>query len=170
MLALALVGVIAGCSVKGSPTPPAATSRPTSSAPAASSTGPATTTTLSLRQQILAAYDDSWRVYSDALLHLDPSNLSKAFAGDALRQAEQDAATQKAKHQPVRIRITHHPRVLLANATDGVVRDNYENHSVALDAATGRPVEPDPNEVVRQRQSLKRVDGVWKVVEVIEEQ
>jgi hypothetical protein len=169
MLALALAGVIASCSGNGSPTPPATTSRAASSTPATSSTGPATTT-LSLRQQVLAAYDNSWRVYSDALRRLDPSNLAKAFAGDALRQAQQDVATQKAKHQPVRIRITHHPRVLLANATDGVVRDNYENHSVALDAATGRPVEPDPKEIVRQRQSLKRVDGVWKVVEVIEEQ
>jgi hypothetical protein len=170
VLAFALAGVIAGCSGNGSPTPPAATSRPTSSAPVTSSTGPATTTTLGLRQQILAAYDNSWRVYSDALRRLDPRNLATAFAGDALRQAEQDVATQKAKHQPVRIRITHHPRVLLANATDGVVRDNYENHSVVLDAASGRPIEPDPNEIVRQRQSLKRVDGVWKVVEVIEEQ
>ena len=63
VLALALAGVIAGCSGNGSPTPPAATSRPGSSAPATSSTGPTTSTTPSLRQQILAAYDSSWHVY-----------------------------------------------------------------------------------------------------------
>jgi len=28
----------------------------------------------------------------------------------------------------------------------------------------------DPNVVVHQRQSLKRINGVWKVVEIIEEQ
>jgi hypothetical protein len=169
VLALALaVCVLAGCSHGSSP--PGATSPPASSAPGTSSASTAPTTTLSLREQIIAAYNNSWQVYADALRRLDPSNLAKAFAGDALRQAQQDVATQKAKHQPVRISITHHPKVLLATATDGVVQDNYRNHSVALDAATGAPVEPDPNEVVYQRQSLKRVGGVWKVVEVIEEQ
>jgi hypothetical protein len=169
VLAVALAAsVLAGCS--GDSSPPGITSPPASSAPRTSPASSTPSTTLSLRAQVLAAYNDSWRIYADALQRLNPSNLAKVFAGDALRQAEQDVATQKAKHQPVRISITHHTRVLLANATDGVVQDNYRNHSVALDAATGKPVEPDPNEIVYQRQSLKRVGGVWKVVEVIEEQ
>ncbi len=161
--------IVVGCSGQRSPSP-AATSAPTTSASAQPSVRAGPTTTLSLSAQVLAAYDNSWRVYADALRRLDPSNLPEVFAGDALRQAQRDVAAQKAKHQPVRIATTHHARVLLATATDGVVQDNYRNHSVALDAATGAPVESDPNEVVHQRQSLKRVDGVWKVVEVIEEQ
>jgi len=58
---------------------------------------------------------------------------------------------------------------LLVTATDGVVQDHYTNHSVLVDPTTGKPTEPDPNEVVYQRQSLRRTNGVWKVVEVIEE-
>lgn len=170
VLALVLMTwLLAACSGNGSGAP-AATSAPATSAPAPPSVSTGPTITLSLNAQVLAAYNASWRVYADALRRLDPGNLHATFSGDALRQAEQDVATQKARHQPVRISITHHARVLLANTTDGVVQDNYRNHSVALDAATGKPVEPDPNEVVNQRQSLKRVDGTWKVVEVIEEQ
>jgi hypothetical protein len=58
---------------------------------------------------------------------------------------------------------------LLVTATDGVVQDNYTNHSVLIDPVSGVPVEPDPNEVVYQRQSLRRINGSWRVVEVIEE-
>jgi hypothetical protein len=120
--------------------------------------------------ELLAAYLRSWDVYADALRHLDPSRLPTVFAGDALRLARQEVADHRAQGHPSLVRINHHSKVLLINATDGVVQDNYQNHSVLLDPKTGTPIEADPNETVYQRQSLKRFDGVWKVVEVIEEQ
>ena len=91
------------------------------------------------------------------------------FAGNALKLAQQEVAEHKANGQPSMVRVTHRARVLLVTATDGVVQDHYTNHSVLVDPATGKPTEPDPNEVVYQRQSLRRTNGVWKVVEVIEE-
>ena len=54
-------------------------------------------------------------------------------------------------------------------ATDGVVQDDYTNHSVLVDPATGKPTEPDPNEVVVSAAEPQAHHGVWKVVEVIEE-
>jgi len=117
----------------------------------------------------LAAYLRSWQVYADALRRLDPSRLPTAFAGDALRLARQEVADHQAQGHPSLVRVEHHPKVLLVSATDGVVQDNYRNHSVLLDPTSGAPVEADPNETVYQRQSLKRSGGVWKVVEVIEE-
>ena len=91
------------------------------------------------------------------------------FAGSALKLAQQEVAEHKANGQPSMVRVTHRARVLLVTATDGVVQDHYTNHSVLVDPVTGKPTEPDPNEVVYQRQSLRRTNGVWKVVEVIEE-
>jgi hypothetical protein len=164
LLLAALVAVLlAGC---GDDTPASPT---TTTAPAASSTTVAPPTTLSAKAELLAAYNRSWEVYADALRRVDPSQLPTAFAGNALRVAQQEVAEHKAKEQPSLVRVTHRARVLLVTATDGVVQDNYTNHSVLLDPVTGKPTEPDPNEVVYQRQSLKRIDGVWKVVEVIEE-
>jgi len=91
------------------------------------------------------------------------------FAGNALKLAQQEVAEHKTNGQPSMVRVTHRARVLLVTATDGVVQDHYTNHSVLVDPFTGKPTEPDPNEVVYQRQSLRRTNGVWKVVEVIEE-
>jgi hypothetical protein len=155
--------LLAGC---GDDTPASPT---TTTGLAASSTTLAPPTTLSAKAELLAAYHRSWEVYADALRRLDPSQLPTAFAGNALQVAQQEVADHKAKGQPSLVRVTHRARVLLVTATDGVVQDNYTNHSVLLDPVTGKPTEPDPNEAVYQRQSLKRSDGVWKVVEVIEE-
>jgi hypothetical protein len=145
-------------------------STPTTAGSAAPSTIAVPPTTLSAKAELLAAYDRSWEVYADALGRLDPSRLPSAFAGRALRAAQQEVATQKANNQPVRISVVHRTRILRVTADEGLVEDNYRNHSVVLDPKTGAPTEPDPNEVVHQRQSLKRINGVWKVVEIIEEQ
>jgi len=163
ILALAVAAVLAGCDDRPVPAPSSGAA-PSRSAPVEP------TTTRSAEDELLAAYDRSWEVYADALRLLDPSRLPSVFAGSALRAAREEVATQKAKNQPVRVSVVHRPRVLRVTATDGLVEDNYRNHSVVLNPATGAPAEPDPNEVVHQRQSLKRLDGVWKVVEIIEEQ
>jgi hypothetical protein len=149
---------------------PASSPATTTAGAVAPTTTAAPPTTLSTKAELLAAYHRSWEVYADALRRLDPSQLPTAFAGNALRLAQQEVTEHKAMGQPSRVRVTHRARVLLVTATDGVVQDNYTNHSVLLDPVSGNPTEPDPNEVIYQRQSLKRIDGVWKVVEIIEEQ
>jgi hypothetical protein len=157
--------LLAGCTESAESTPPSTITAGTSTA-AAPSTTP---TTVSAKAELLAAYNRSWDVYADALRRLDPSQLPTVFAGNALKLAQQEVADHKANGQPSLVRVTHRARVLLVTVTAGVVRDHYTNHSVLIDPATGKPTEPDPNEVVYQRQSLKRGNGVWKVVEVIEE-
>lgn len=164
LVATLAVVLLAGCDDGTANTPT------TTVGSAAPSTTAAPPTTLNAKAELLAAYDHSWEVYADALGRLDPGRLPSAFAGRALRAAQQEVATQKANHQPVRISVVHRTRVLRVTADEGLVEDNYRNHSVVLDPKTGVPTEPDPNEVVYQRQSLKRINGIWKVVEIIEEQ
>jgi hypothetical protein len=158
--------LLAGCGGDAESTPPSTT---VSAAPSTTAARSTTSTTLSAKAELLAAYDRSWDVYADALRRLDPSQLPTVFAGNALKLAQQEVAEHKANGQPSMVRVTHRARVLLVTATDGVVQDHYTNHSVLVDPATGKPTEPDPNEMVYQRQSLRRTNGVWKVVEVIEE-
>ncbi len=168
LLLAAVVAVpLAGCQGGTRRTPPSTSA---SAAPTTTAVQPTTPpTTPSPRAELLAAYLRSWDVYADALRRLDASRLPTAFAGNALRVGRQEVAEHKAQGHPSLVRVDHHPRVLLVNATDGVVQDNYQNHSVLLDPKTGAPIEKDPNETIYQRQSLKRIGGVWKVVEVIEE-
>ncbi len=164
-LGLAVV-VLAGC--HGTPrTPPSTTA---AAAPTTTRVLPTTPpTTRAPSAVLLAAFTRSWQVYADALRRLDTGRLPAAFAGDALRAVQSEVAAQKAKHQPVRISAQHHPRVLLVNATDGVVADQGVNHSVVLDPTTGQPAEPDPNERFSEHRSFKLLGGTWKVVEIIEE-
>jgi hypothetical protein len=165
-VAVTLAGLLlAGCSGNAESTPPNTT---TSAAPSTTAFS-TTSTALSARAELLAAYNRSWRIYADALRRLDPSRLPSAFDGNALRAVQAEVAAQKARRQPVRIDVEHNPKVLLVTATDGVVADEGINHSVVLDPATGQPAEQDPDEPFRERRSLKFLDGAWKVVEVIEE-
>jgi len=162
----ALVAVLpAGCQ-GGTSTPPSTSASAAPTTTAVQPTRPPTT--LSPRGELLAAYRRSWQVYGDALRRLDPSRLSSVFAGTQLRDIQDEVADQKAKHQPVRVSVELHPRVLLVNATDGVVDDTYINHMVILDPSSGKPAEPDPNEPVHVHYSFKRIGGTWKVVQIIE--
>jgi hypothetical protein len=163
IVAIGLAIPLAGCSRD------ARRAAPTTTGIAAPATTTVVPTTAGAEAALLAAYNHSWEVYADALRRLDASRLPSAFAGNALRVARQEVAEHIAKRHPSLVRVEHRPRVLHLTSTDGVIQDNYRNHSVLLDPATGQPIEPDPNEVVYQRQSLKRIDGAWKVVEVIEE-
>jgi hypothetical protein len=158
--------LLAGCGGDAESTQPSTTSA-VSNTTVAPSTTP---TTVSKKAELLAAYNRSWEIYADALRRLDTSELATTFAGNALRAARDEVATQKARNQPVQIRVDHHPRVLRVTAGEGLIEDNYRNHSVVLDPTTGAPAEPDPNEMVYQRQTLRRLSGTWKVVEIIEEQ
>jgi hypothetical protein len=160
------LALLAGCGGNAQSTPPNTT---VSAAPSTTAAPSATSTTQSAKAELLAAFNRSWKVYADALRRLDPSQLSTAFAGKALQAVQAEVSTQKARRQPVRINVEHDPKVLLVNATDGVVADEGTNHSVVLDPATGQPAEQDPEEPFRERRSLKHLDGAWKVVEVIEE-
>jgi hypothetical protein len=159
--------LLAGCGGDAESTPPSTTVSVAPSTTAAPST---TSTTPSAKAELLAAYKRSWEVYADALRQLDASKLATTFAGNALKAAQDEVATQKARSQPVQISVDHRPRVLRITASEGLIEDNYRNHSVVLDPSTGAPAEPDPNEMVYQRQTLKRLSGTWKVVEIIEEQ
>jgi hypothetical protein len=167
LLAFAVVAaLLAGCQGDRTTTP----STTPAAGPTTSAVLPTTPqTTRSPSATLLAAFTRSWQVYADALRRLDASKLPTAFAGNALRAVQSEVAEQKAKHQPVRISVQHHPKVLLVNATDGVVADQGVNHSVVLDPATGKPAEPDPNERFSEHRSFKLQGGTWKVVEIIEE-
>jgi hypothetical protein len=165
LAALATAVVLAGCQGDTPRTPPSTTEmRATSAVPTTSAI------TQPDAEVLLSAFQRSWQVYADALRRLDASRLPSAFAGTALRAVQSEVAEQKAKRQPVRISVEHHPKVLLVNATDGVVEDRGVNHSVILNPATGRPAEPDPNEPFSEHRSFKFIAGTWKVVEIIEEQ
>lgn len=120
-----------------------------------------------LRVQVEQAYLRYWDVYAEANLNLDTSRLAEVLTDDALKDVRDQIEEQKAKNQPVRIRVEHDYHVILVDPSTATVEDTYVNHSQRLDPKTGQPVDPDPNQRVRRTYTLKKVSGTWKVSFVV---
>lgn len=119
------------------------------------------------RVQVEQAYLRYWDVYTEANRNLDTSRLAEVLTGDALKDVRDQIEEQKAKNQPVRIRVEHDYHVILVDASTATVEDTYVNHSQRLDPKTGQTVDPDPNQRVRRTYTLKKVNGTWKVSFVV---
>ena len=156
---LALCAVLALASVTACGGDDAAESSPSATVGTVSTTS----TTLSVEQEVEAAYLRSWDVYADAVLTFDTSKLSDAFAKTALQTVRDEVADLKAAGTPVRADVDHQINVDVIEA-GAIVLDNYMNHSVLLDPVTMEPSEPDPNERVLFSYHLEEVGGRWKVV------
>lgn len=121
-----------------------------------------------IKATVEQAYLHGWDVWADALLKLDTSHLSDALSGDALTKVTTQVEEQRRKNQPVRIRVEHNYIIALINSTAASVDDRYINHSVRLDPKTQQPIEKDPNQRVHRSFTLRLVNGIWKIAEIIE--
>ncbi|MHB0929244.1 MAG: hypothetical protein ACYC3W_10170 [Candidatus Nanopelagicales bacterium] len=152
------------------------TPEPTATAtPAALGAAPTTTegpgglrmATSPLEREIEAAYENYLRVYSEAVLNLDTSHLSEVLAGRALQLVTEEVDDLKARGRPGKIiedeRVVAFGRVTETSAT---VVDEYVSHSVYVDPNTKEPL-PRSGPPIRVRQSyeLRKVNGVWKIVD-----
>ncbi len=127
-----------------------------------------TPTPSDVRAEVEQAYLKFWEVWASANSELDPKRLEQVAAGEALRVLSEQVEAQRAKNQPVRIRVEHDYEILLPEEGVASVEDRYINHSVRLDPATKQPIETDPNQTVRKSHTLKKAQGRWKVFEIIE--
>lgn len=154
LLGLLIAGLVVGFLLTARDKSPSPNSSPT----------PATGDT---RTQIEQAYLRYWDVYADALISLDTSSLNEVLTGDALENVRRQVADQRSKNEPVRVRVEHDYRILIVDQATASVEDTYINHTVRVDPQTKQPTEPDPNDRVRRTYTMKKVDGVWKVSNII---
>jgi hypothetical protein len=160
---LLLVVVVVGCGgsdgAKG----------PTATVGAERTTESTTTTTakaLTPEQEVEAAYLKSWDVYAKAKLKLTTDGLDCCFAGEQLARTKAEIESRIQQAKPARVRVDHDYTIRLLATDTAVVVDNYRNHSVFIDANTGQPVEPDPNEANSDTSTLRKLDGEWKVTQI----
>lgn len=124
-------------------------------------------TPLEVSAEVERAYLEYWDVRGKAFLELDASLLDRVLTGSALEVAQQLLEDQRQKNQPIRIRVEHNYRIVIADETTASVDDRLISHSVRLDAKTMEPIEPDPNESIHNSYTLRKVGGKWKVAEII---
>ena len=157
-----LAALLAGCPQRD-PSAPTTTGSAAPTPPEA----PTTQTTLSPQAEVRAAYLRQWDMYAHAVRRLDTSKLDEVFAGRALQTVRAEIQRRRRQGHPAAVRVQHHiTSIRLVNPTTAVVLDRYRNHSVRLDPATGKPAEPDPNEVIEESYTMKLVSGAWKVTEI----
>jgi hypothetical protein len=116
--------------------------------------------------QVEAAYLKSWDVYADAVynLHLDEQALAEVFAEDAFELRRDEIKRRIADGRASHVRLEHRYEIVLTDAEEANVIDNFVNHQVLIDATTKSPVEPDPNEALLVNFRMKLIDGSWRVV------
>jgi hypothetical protein len=121
----------------------------------------------STRAELLQAYNQFWQVRAQALYELDSTQLGQVTAGPAL-EGEQRAIEQlKEKNQAQQVSVEHNPRILYASTDDAAIEDQYLSRSVLVDAESKQPLEPTPASTWRLAYRLRKIDGIWKVVDSV---
>jgi hypothetical protein len=115
------------------------------------------------REQVREAYLRQWEVYAEAVRDLNTQELDEVFTGKALDAVQREIRDLRRDGLGVRVRVKHELRIRIADPATVVVVDSYENHSVAFDLDTGKAAERDPNEIIVEAYTLKKVNGAWKV-------
>lgn len=160
VLAILLVVVVAGYFLVSNQKDNRSNSRPTPSP-----TDP--------RVEIEQAYLSFWKVYADAALNLDPDLVERVATGAALNQLKAQIQNLRDSNQPVRISVEHNYRIIYpvpgAQPDTASVDDRYINHTVRLDPQTKEPTEADQKTQTHDTYTMKKVDGIWKVAEIIEQ-
>jgi hypothetical protein len=176
------------------PVPAAATSAPTlgpTRAPtAASQAEPARTATVAaagaeaatptpwptvvpeLAAEVSEAYTHYWQVKADAFLALDPAPLDSVAAGNELTALRKDIEDDRAQGRAIHVKVQSNFIVLSADHDQAQVADRLRDLSVYVDPSTQQPLpgeaepaSPDAAPEIHAIYQLRRIDGVWKVVD-----
>lgn len=112
------------------------------------------------------AYLRFWDVLAKANENLDTSGLPEVLSGPALDQAKALVEEARQKNEPIRTVVEHDYRISITPEFASV-DDSFVDRSVRLDPQTKEPVGPPANKMVHNSYTLKKVDGKWKVTEII---
>jgi len=88
------------------------------------------------------------------------------MAGPALEREREQIADLEARGVAAVIEADHEVGLLSLTPEEAELYDEYLNRSYLVDPATKEPVGvPEPEEIVKVSFRLKKIDGVWKVVD-----
>jgi hypothetical protein len=120
-----------------------------------------------LSNEVLQAYHQFWQVRAEALYELDASKLVGVTAGTLLEGERRAIENLRAQNQAQQVDVDHNARVLHATHDDAAVEDVYLSRTVRVDAESKAPLEPVPSASWRLAYRLRKLDGVWKVVDSV---
>ncbi|MCK6565215.1 MAG: hypothetical protein L6Q80_10745 [Dehalococcoidia bacterium] len=119
--------------------------------------------------EVLAAYERYWDVYAEALRDRDDSRLDEVMTGPRLDRAVAEIQDLRNQDYAVALVVNSRPVVVAIQDDEAMLMDAYENQSYRIDPETKAPLQPTPapGPTQRDRVTLQRVGGAWKVVETV---
>jgi hypothetical protein len=120
-----------------------------------------------LSNEVLQAYHQFWQVRAQALYELDPSKLVSVTAGTLLEGERRAIEDLRAQNQAQQVDVDHNARVLHASAEESAVEDVYLSRTVRVNAESKERLEATPSTSWRVAYRLRKLDGVWKVVDSV---
>jgi hypothetical protein len=123
-----------------------------------------------LQKEVVEAYLRYWDVLARAQYDLDTSLLGEVLADVELTRSAEDVRRLRAAGHAAHVEVEHNFGLRRVTPDEATVYDEYVNRSILLDAVTKQPVstkEPPPN-VVKMSFEMKRIEGVWKIVDTVD--
>jgi len=119
--------------------------------------------------EVLAAYERYWDVYAEALRNRDDGRLDEVMTGPRLDRALAEIQDLSNQDYAVALVVNSRPVVVAIQDDEAMLMDAYENQSYRIDPETKAPLQPTPapGPTLRDRVTLQRVGGAWKVVETV---
>jgi hypothetical protein len=119
-----------------------------------------------LLEEVDTAYSKFWDVRTEAALNVDVSRLPEVADGAALEREQQQIGDLQARGVAAVIEGDHDVGLLSLSQDEAELYDEYVNRSFLIDPVTREPVgAPEPEETVKVSFRLRKLEGVWKVVE-----
>jgi hypothetical protein len=119
------------------------------------------------KEAVREAYLRQWKVYAHAVRTLKARGINEVFTGKALKVVRAEIARRHRTQTPSLVRVRHNFAARIIDPSTAVVDDRYINHSVTIDPKTGKPTERDPNQIVHEVYTMKKVQGLWKVSAIV---
>ena len=117
-------------------------------------------------REVEEAYARYWAVFTDAYSLIDDSRLPEVMAGDELERARIQIRKLREQGRAGTLIMELHPRFSEVAPDRVVIYDEQVNRSVYVEPVTKQsiPTSQAP-EVEKVSYELRKVDGVWKVVD-----
>jgi hypothetical protein len=120
-----------------------------------------------LAAEVGQAYENFWRVTSQALLELDDSHLTEVMDGVYLASVRQRIDELRSEGRAIKTHVILNYSVIQASRESATVVDDFEDDSVYVKLGTDEPLSEPTSDQVRTLYKLQYSSGIWKVVDSV---
>jgi hypothetical protein len=120
-----------------------------------------------LAAEVSRAYENFWRVKSQALLDLDQSHLADVMDGDYLSTVNQRIDDLRSEDRAIKTHVILNYRVVEATQRAASVIDDFEDDSIYVKTGTEEPLSEPVADQLTVLYKLENFSGTWKVVDSV---